>query len=66
MCEDCVYHPLNSYTEFDGTIWYYRCRDFKFIERSLNGETWKEVTDEDLAEMSENHMQYVESMIIPF
>jgi hypothetical protein len=66
MCDDCRIDPLNSYTEFDGTVWYYRCRDWKHIERSLDSSTWKEITDEDLAEMSENHMQYVESLLIPF
>ena len=66
MCEDCSYQPLNHYTDFDGTVWYYRVRDFRYIERSLDQINWKEIKDKDLAELSENHMNYVESLIIPF
>jgi len=66
MCDNCTYHPIPSYTTFDGTVWYYRVRDYRTVERSLDQVNWKEIEDEDLAELSENHMRYVESLIIPF
>lgn len=66
MCDDCTYHSLLSYTEFDGTVWYYRCKDYKTVERSKDQVYWKEISDEELAEMSENHISYVESLIVPF
>jgi len=66
MCDDCTYHPIASYTEFDGTVWHYRVRDYRTVERSLDQVNWKEIEDTELAELSENHMNYVESLIIPF
>lgn len=67
MCNNCEHHDEEPYTDSDGLTWYYRTTNFsQTVERSLDKETWKELTDDDLAEMSENHMLYVESLLIPF
>jgi len=52
----------NHYTDSEGVTWQYRAKGLTVLERSTDGVTWSQVTNEELAELSENHMRFLESL----
>jgi uncharacterized protein (DUF427 family) len=60
MCIDCT---VQVYIDYKGTTWYYRVHDT--LQRSTDKLNWNEVTDEDLAEMTENHLDFVSELVVP-
>lgn len=65
MCDDCKIEIADSFTEGEVTH-YYRVRDYRYVETSLDRETWREIDDLDLKLMTEEHIAHVMKLIVPF
>jgi hypothetical protein len=63
MCTTCQECIESTYTDHNSVTWYYRVHDT--LQRSTDKLNWNEVTDEDLAEMTENHLDFVSELVVP-
>jgi hypothetical protein len=42
--------------------WHYRYKELTVLERSKDGITWNQLTEEELAEMTSNHLDFLECL----
>jgi hypothetical protein len=66
MCECGEVHYRDIYKDHDGCLWYYRVVDYSKIQRSLDQETWSEITQEEEGLMTAAHLEFLTSLKVPF
>lgn len=66
MCNHSAVLYCESYKDIDGTVWYYRVLDYSKVERSMDQESWFEVTAENEGEMTANQLEFLSMLKIPF
>jgi transcription elongation factor Elf1 len=59
-------HYEDVYTDLDGVTWYYRVVDYSLIQRSQDKVTWREISEEEEAEMTAAQLEFLSSLKVPF
>lgn len=63
-CGCCTVLYSEPYKELGGPLWYYRVLDNQTIQRSSSGSLWTTLKEEDYANMTLNHLEFVESLTL--